>query len=62
VNPGFSETIIIADTNPIRFEKFCRAICEQSEQLTFVPTSFNYDKGRDARSIAPSKGSHRAIL
>ena len=62
MGPGFSETIIIADTNPIRFEKFCRAICERSEQLTFVPTSFNYDQGRDARSIAPSKGSHRAVL
>ncbi|MGA2714854.1 MAG: hypothetical protein ABSG41_17270 [Bryobacteraceae bacterium] len=62
MGPGISEAIIIADTNPIRFETFCRAICERSEQLTFVPTSYNYDQGRDARSIAPSKGSHRAIL
>lgn len=47
---GFSGAIIEGETSWIRFERFCLAMCERIEGTTFVPTSFNYDQARDARS------------
>jgi hypothetical protein len=60
--PGIAEPIIMGESNPIQFEKFCTELLSSSEAVTFVPTSATYDRGRDARSIAPSRGSHAAIL
>jgi hypothetical protein len=59
---GFSEAIILGETNYVRFERFCLALCERVEKMPFVPTSTTWDQGRDGRSIAPGRGSHRAIL
>jgi hypothetical protein len=60
--PGIAEPIIQGETNPIRFEKFCTELLEASEGKTLVPTSVVYDRGRDARSLAPSRGSHDSIV
>jgi len=60
--PGVAETIIQTETNPVRFEKFCMETCELQERITLVPTSVTYDRGRDARSLAPARGSHAAVL
>lgn len=60
--PGIAEPIIVGETNPIRFEKFCSALITSVEHINLVPTSTTYDRGRDARSIGQSKGSHGAVL
>jgi len=59
---GISTLIIRCETNPIRFEKFCLAICELTEGVAFVPTSVNYDQGRDGRALQPTKGTHSHLL
>src|SRR4051794_27407963 len=60
--PGIAEFIINAETNDTRFEKFCIDVCSRAEGVTFVPTSTTYDRGRDGRSLSPSKGSHAAVV
>lgn len=60
--PGIADLIIQSESNSIRFERFCSEICERSENITLVSTSASYDRGRDARSIAPTKKSHAAIV
>jgi hypothetical protein len=52
---GFAEAIISAETNPIRFERFCIALCERLENIAIFPTSTNYDQARDGRSISPGR-------
>jgi hypothetical protein len=59
---GISTLIIRCETNPIRFEKYCLAVCELAEGVTFVPTSVNYDQGRDGRALRPAKGTHSHLL
>ena len=59
---GFSEAVILGETNYIRFEKFCLALCEAVENRTFLPTSVTWDQGRDARSMGPAIGSHPSII
>jgi len=56
------EAIVKGETNDSRFEKFCRALLEQSEQVTLVSTSISYDLGRDGVSIRPAKGTHAEVL
>jgi hypothetical protein len=60
--PGIAEQIILGETNPVRFEKFCTELLSSSEGITLVPTSTTYDRGRDARSLSASRGSHAAIV
>jgi hypothetical protein len=60
--PGIAEIIIQAETNDTRFENFCRETLELQERITFVPTSVVYDRGRDARSIGRSRGTHAAVV
>jgi hypothetical protein len=59
---GFVQAIIAAETNYIRFEKFCADVMTKEEGVTFVPTSVTYDQGRDARALGSSRGTHRAII
>ena len=56
------EAIIKGESNDVRFEKFCSALLEKSEGISFVPTSKTYDMGRDAVSIRPAKGTHAEIV
>ena len=60
--PSFAAPILEAETNSTRFENFCREVFEQIERRPLVPTSTTYDRGRDARAMGASKGSHPAIL
>src|SRR5436190_1714303 len=56
------EAIIKGETNDARFEKFCRTLLQKSEGLTLVSTSKTWDRGRDAVSVRPSKGTHAEVL
>ena len=56
------EFILQQENNPVRFEKFCARLCEKVEGYPFLPTSVTYDRGRDARGIGTTRGSHKAIL
>lgn len=60
--PGIAQIIIQSETNPVRFENFCRGLYQKAEGMTLVPTSSNYDRGRDAKSIGRSTGTHRGII
>ncbi len=60
--PGIAEFILNAETNFARFEKFAAAICGRSEDVTFVPTSQTYDRGRDGRSMGRSRGTHANVI
>ena len=42
---------ISSDAEPRRFELFCAELLEKIENRPFVPTSYNYDQGRDGRSL-----------
>lgn len=57
-----AEIIIENEKNDYRFEQFTREICGKHEGTDFVPTSQSWDLGRDARSTAAGKGSHRALI
>lgn len=59
---GISHIVIQSETNPVRFENFCRELYQKAEGITLVSTSSNYDQGRDAKSIGRSKGTHRTII
>jgi hypothetical protein len=60
--PNVADPVIQGETNPSRFEKFCVRLLERSEGTTLLPTSVTHDRGRDAVSIAPSRGSHATVL
>lgn len=64
--PGFIPPLFETETNPIRFERVCIALYKAAEGISLVPTSYNYDKGRDARAIdiksAPVSGILCATL
>jgi hypothetical protein len=49
--PGFIPPLFETETNPLRFERVCIALYRASEGVTIVPTSYNYDQGRDGRTI-----------
>src|SRR5437016_2766895 len=59
---SFIQPIIVAESNYIRFEKFCAELMSKEEGTTFVPTSATYDQGRDARAMGPSRASHWGIV
>ncbi|MDX2154023.1 MAG: hypothetical protein SFV54_25005 [Bryobacteraceae bacterium] len=60
---GFSSVIIEGETNYLRFERFCHALCERIENRDFVPTSQSWDLGRDARPAGGRHaGSHAAVI
>jgi hypothetical protein len=56
------KVIIEGESNPLHFENFCIELFTRVEGRTFVPTSKNYDRGRDARTTRTGTGSHEAIL
>jgi hypothetical protein len=62
MNAAIAETIIEAEKNDYKFEQFATELCSMNEGVTFVPTSKSWDRGRDARSTAPGRGTHRHIL
>jgi len=57
-----AELIIETEKSDFRFELFAKDICECNEGVTLVPTSQSWDLGRDARSTAAARGTHRHIL
>lgn len=57
-----AEIILENERNDYRFEQFVLEICSKHEGITFVPTSQSWDRGRDGRSTAPGKGSHRNLI
>jgi len=59
---AIAEIIIETEKNDYRFENFTREICEKQEGVSFVPTSQSWDRGRDARAMAPGRGSHRNLI
>ncbi|HET9280737.1 MAG TPA: hypothetical protein VFR24_02135 [Candidatus Angelobacter sp.] len=59
---SIAEIILENEKNDYRFESFSREICEKHEGISFLPTSQSWDRGRDARSSNPGKGSHRNIV
>ena len=59
---ALAEIIIENEKNDYRFENFTRELCSRHEGIDFVPTSASWDRGRDARSTAEGKGSHRNII
>ena len=56
------QLIIENQSNPLIFERFCAALISKSENITLVTTSFNYDRGIDARSIQPTRGRLPFVL
>lgn len=59
---NLAEAIIQGEDNGVHFEEFCRELCQKVEGLPLVPTSRTYDQGRDAVSIASSKGTHKLVV
>jgi hypothetical protein len=59
---SLAEIIIENERSDYRFESFTREICEKHEGIDFVATSQSWDRGRDARSTAPGRGSHRNLI
>jgi hypothetical protein len=54
---NITEAIIRDETNSIRFEDFCREVCERHDGIRMIPTSKSYDQGRDAKSLDPRHGA-----
>jgi hypothetical protein len=52
------EAIIRDEENAIRFEDFCREICQSEFGVALVPTSKTYDQGRDAKSLDPGAATY----
>jgi hypothetical protein len=59
---GLIESILLSESSDSRFEKFCAELYERSENITLLPTSSTYDRGRDAISLSPSRGSHAVVI
>lgn len=59
---AIAEIILENEKNDYRFESFTREICEKHEGIDFVPTSQSWNRGRDARSTAAGRGSHRNLI
>jgi hypothetical protein len=55
---NIAEAIIRAEENAIRFEDFCRDICQREFGVVLVPTSKTYDRGRDAKPLDPAAGAY----
>ena len=62
MHAAIAEIIIENEKSDYRFETFTREISEKHEGIDFVPTSQSWDRGRDARSTAAGKGSHRNLI
>ena len=56
------EFVFEAEKNDSRFEKFCADLSSVNEGMSFVTTSATWDRGRDARAVAASQGTHPAII
>src|ERR1035438_672316 len=56
------QLIIENQSNPLIFERFCADLISKSENISLVTTSFNYDRGIDARSAQPTRGRQPIIL
>ncbi|HWJ23528.1 MAG TPA: hypothetical protein VNS52_14330, partial [Gemmatimonadaceae bacterium] len=50
--PGFVPPLFETEENATRFERVALELYERAEGVTLVPTSRNYDLGRDARQIS----------
>jgi hypothetical protein len=59
---AIAEIILENERSDYRFETFTREICGKHEGIDFVPTSQSWDRGRDARSTVPGRGSHRNLI
>lgn len=59
--PGFVSAVLENETNAIRFEKFVTALISTAEGEIYLPTSRNYDQGRDARALRVGQDGIRVI-
>lgn len=60
--PGQIATLFETEENAARFERVCLELYERAEGVTLVPTSANYDLGRDARGIALEGASIPGVI
>ncbi len=59
---GMVRQILSAESSPSRFESFCIALYKRVDSHVYVPTSYNYDRGRDARATDASMGEPSPII
>jgi hypothetical protein len=60
--PGVIRALFDYEDNPVRFERVCTEICSALTGTRFVPTSVNYDMGRDGRQVSPGSREIPGIL
>lgn len=57
-----AKLILSSEESPGRFEKFCCDLYSRIDGCTYVPTSFNYDQGRDGRTTGRHYSQDNPIL
>ncbi len=59
---NMAKLILISEESDSRFEKFCCDLFYEVDGILYLPTSQNYDQGRDGRTSDLRSGSKSAIL
>lgn len=54
--------ILAAESSPLRFEAFCIELYGGVDSRTYVGTSANYDRGRDAKAVDLADGEHAPVI
>lgn len=59
---NMSKNIFNMENSPGRFETFCCALFSEIDACQYVPTSWNYDQGRDGRTSDLRSSGHPPVL
>ena len=54
--------ILESERSSVRFENFCCELLSAIEERTYVPTSWNYDQGRDGRAMNTGKDDGPSVV
>jgi hypothetical protein len=57
-----AKSILSSEKSPSRFEAFCCDLFSEIDSIRYVPTSWNYDQGRDGRASDLQSSSHPPVL
>jgi len=59
---NMAKSILLGEQSPTKFERFCGDLFSNLDKCIYVPTSWNYDQGRDGRTSELNRNEHPPVI